>query len=102
MQVASSFPPWEDLLPDTLANIFLRLSFEENLNVVPAICKNWHQTVNGPRCWQEIEIEEWSRDHPEHVDGMVEKLVTRSGDSLKKLCVYGVQSERVLNLIAIK
>lgn len=93
--------PWDALMPDTLGLIFQRLPLDEILNVLPSVCKSWAKAVRGPYCWQEIDIEDWSRyRRPESLDRMLLLLIGRSRGSLRKLCVYGLASEMSLSLIA--
>ncbi|CAO2830794.1 unnamed protein product [Amaranthus hypochondriacus] len=93
--------PWDELMPDTLGLIFQKLPLDEILNVIPSVCKSWAKAVRGPYCWQEIDIEEWSRyRRPESIDRMLVLLIGRSCGSLRKLCVYGLASEMSLSLIA--
>jgi hypothetical protein len=47
------------LILDTSALIFTKLSLRERLTVIPMVCKSWASAVNGPDCWQEIEITDW-------------------------------------------
>ncbi|PIN10234.1 hypothetical protein CDL12_17175 [Handroanthus impetiginosus] len=55
----------------------------------------------GPYCWQEIDIEEWSRNcKPEFVDRMLQLLITRSCGSLRKLSVSGLASDQSIFFIA--
>ncbi|KAL2906125.1 F-box protein FBW2 [Bienertia sinuspersici] len=59
------------------------------------------KVVRGPYCWQEIDIEDWSRYlRPESLDRMLLLLIGRSCGSLRKLSVYGLASEMSLSLIA--
>uniref|UniRef100_A0A803KXQ8 F-box domain-containing protein n=1 Tax=Chenopodium quinoa TaxID=63459 RepID=A0A803KXQ8_CHEQI len=93
--------PWDELIPDTLGLIFQRLPLDEILNVVPSVCKSWAKAVRGPYCWQEIDIEDWSRyRRPDSLDRILLLLIGRSCGSLRKLCVYGLASEMSLSLIA--
>ncbi|KNA15134.1 hypothetical protein SOVF_101060 [Spinacia oleracea] len=101
MEDNPKFRPWDELMPDTLGLIFQRLPLDEILNVVPSVCKSWAKAVRGPYCWQEIDIEDWSRyRRPESLDRMLLLLIGRSCGSLRKLCVYGLASEMCLSLIA--
>lgn len=96
-----NYRPWDELMPDTLGLIFQRLPLDEILNVVPSVCKSWAVAVQGPYCWQEIDIEEWSRyRRPESLDRMLLLLIGRSCGSLRKLCVYGLATETSLSLVA--
>lgn len=95
------YRPWDELIPDTLGQIFRRLPLDEILNVVPRVCKSWANAVRGPYCWQEIDIEDWSRyRRSESLDRMLLLLISRSHGSLRKLCVYGLSTHSGLDLIA--
>lgn len=101
MENEVDYRPWADLIPDTLGLIFTRLPLDEVLNVVPGVCKTWAKAVRGPYCWQEIDIEDWSRyRRPESIDRMLQLLIERSRGSLRKLCVYGLSTTNSLFLIA--
>ncbi|XP_047970996.1 F-box protein FBW2-like [Salvia hispanica] len=92
---------WDELLPDALGLIFKNLSLYEVLTVVPRVCKSWGRAATGPYCWQEIDIEEWSRNRkPEVVDGMLRLLIARSCGSLRKLTVSGLSLDKTLLFIA--
>nr|GMD17503.1 F-box protein FBW2-like [Ipomoea batatas] len=92
---------WDELLPDTLGLVFKNLSLQEVLTVVPRVCKSWQIAVLGPYCWQEIDIEEWSRNcWPEKIDRMLQLLIKRSCGSLRKLCVSGVPNDSSFMFIA--
>lgn len=94
MENDCEFRRWDELLPDALGQIFHNLSLEEILTVVPRVCKSWAKVVNGPYCWQEIDIEDWSNlAKPQDVDRMLQMLITFSCGSLQKLCVSNVSSE---------
>lgn len=95
------FPKWDELIPDALGLIFKNLSLSEVLTAVPRVCKSWRKAVNGPYCWQEIDIEEWSRNtNPEIVDKMLRLLIARSSGSLRKLSVSGLSSDDTILFIA--
>ncbi|KAG8373384.1 hypothetical protein BUALT_Bualt11G0018800 [Buddleja alternifolia] len=101
MDVGSDFREWDELIPDALALIFKNLSLRDVLTVVPRVCKSWGRAVMGPYCWQEIDIEEWSRNSkPEIVDGMLRLLITRSCGSLRKLSVSGLTGDQSISFIA--
>lgn len=103
MEEESEFRQWDELIPDALGLIFRNLSLQEVLTVIPRVCKSWHRAVTGPYCWQEIDIEEWSnRCQPDHLDRMLEMLITRSSGSLRKLCVSGLHNDTMFSLIAEK
>ncbi|KAL3818920.1 hypothetical protein ACJIZ3_004825 [Penstemon smallii] len=101
MEEGCDFRKWDELIPDALALIFKNLSLREVLTVVPRVCKSWKRAVMGPYCWQEIDIEEWSKNcKPEIVDQMLRLLITRSSGSLRKLAVSGVNSDQTIFFIA--
>lgn len=60
MGEASDFQNWDELIPDALGLIFINLSFEERVTLIPRVCKSWAKAVTEPYCWQEIDVEEWS------------------------------------------
>ena len=99
-QEGVDFRRWDELIPDTLGLIFRNLSLQEILTVVPRVCKSWGKVVNGPYCWQEIDIVEWSsRTDPGNTDRMLRMLVARSCGSLRKLCVSGLQNDLVFSFV---
>ncbi|KAI3451169.1 hypothetical protein Pfo_007834 [Paulownia fortunei] len=101
MEEGGDFRKWDELIPDALGLIFKNLSLLEVLTVVPRVCKSWGRAVMGPYCWQEIDIEEWSRNcKPEVVDRMIQLLITRSCGSLRKLAVSGLASDQSIWFIA--
>lgn len=103
MGEACDFRSWDELIPDALGVIFTNLSLQERVTVIPRVCKSWAKAVTGPYCWQEIDIEEWgNRCQPDQFDQMLEMLITRSCGSLRKLCVSGLQTERIFTFIAEK
>ncbi|XP_057970601.1 F-box protein FBW2 isoform X2 [Malania oleifera] len=92
---------WDELIPDALGLIFRNLSLQETLTVIPIVCKSWEKVVKGPYCWQEIDIEEWSRYcQPENRDKMLQILIGRSCGSLRKLCVSGLLNDQSFSFIA--
>ncbi|KAL8047137.1 hypothetical protein ABFX02_08G219700 [Erythranthe guttata] len=101
MEEGDDFRRWDELIPDALALIFKNLSLLEVLTVVPRVCKSWGRAIMGPYCWQEIDIDEWSRtSKPEIVDRMLQLLITRSCGSLRKLAVFGLANEQSIMFIA--
>lgn len=101
MDEEGDFQKWDELIPDALGLIFKNLSLREVLTVAPRVCKSWRRAVSGPYCWQEIDIEEWSRNaKPEIVDRMLRMLITRSGGSLRKLSISGLASDQSILFIA--
>ncbi|CAI9109500.1 OLC1v1009330C1 [Oldenlandia corymbosa var. corymbosa] len=92
---------WDDLIPDALGLIFRNLSLKEILTVVPVVCKSWKRAVTGPYCWQDIDIEEWSRHcRPENIDRMLRLLVTWSCGSLRRLSVSGISNDPSFAFVA--
>ncbi|CAA0838167.1 F-box protein FBW2 [Striga hermonthica] len=95
MEACDKFRKWEELIPDALGLIFKNLTLLEMLTVVPRVCKSWGKVVKGPYCWQEIDIEEWSKGcKPETLDRMLEMLITRSCGSLRKLAVSSLSNDQ--------
>lgn len=101
MDVASDIRGWDELIPDTLALIFTKLSLRERLTVIPMVCKSWASAVYGPYCWQEIEITDWSSiyEHRKN-ERMVQMLIARSSGSLRKLIVSGLRTRKSFTFIA--
>lgn len=101
MEEDGDFRQWDDLIPDALGLIFKHLPIQEILTVVPRVCKSWGRTVSGPYCWQEIDIEQWSRHRqPETLHRMLQMLMTRSSGVLRKLSISGLPNDHSLSLIA--
>ncbi|MCD9637795.1 hypothetical protein HAX54_021298 [Datura stramonium] len=101
MEDSFEFRQWDELIPDALGLIFRNLSLQEVLTIVPRVCKSWGKAARGPYCWQEIDIEEWSKNHcPDNLDRMLQLLITRSCGSLRKLCVSGLSREGSFSFIA--
>ncbi|XP_009611268.1 F-box protein FBW2-like [Nicotiana tabacum] len=98
---SQEFRRWDELIPDALGLIFRNLSLQEVLTIVPRVCKSWGKAARGPYCWQEIDIEEWSKNlSPDNLDRMLQFLITRSCGSLRKLCVFGLSRESSFTFIA--
>ncbi|XP_059642087.1 F-box protein FBW2-like [Cornus florida] len=101
MEEGFEFRCWDELIPDALGLIFRNLSLQEVLTVIPRVCKSWGQAVMGPYCWQEIDIEEWSRHcQTNNIDRMLQMLITRSCGSVRKLCVSGLSGDPSFFFIA--
>ncbi|KAI9200926.1 hypothetical protein LWI28_015153 [Acer negundo] len=101
MEGESDLRRWDELIPDALGLIFRNLPLQEVLTVIPRVCKSWSKVVAGPYCWQEIDVEEWSNQlKPDHLDQMLQMLITRSSGSLRKLCVSGLRSNMMFSFIA--
>lgn len=92
---------WDEMIPDALELIFKKLSLKDILTVVPRVCKAWGKAVQGPYCWQEIDIDDWSTQcQPDQLDRMLRMLVARSCGSLRKLHVSRVNNDQVFDFIA--
>ncbi|KAG0460351.1 hypothetical protein HPP92_020237 [Vanilla planifolia] len=78
---------WDGLNPDVLALIFMKIPSDELARTAPFVCRGWRETLSGPYCWSEIDIEEWCRrvDREDVVDVGVRRLVGRSGRTLRRL-----------------
>ncbi|KAJ8772080.1 hypothetical protein K2173_027257 [Erythroxylum novogranatense] len=101
MEDQSVYRRWDELIPDALGLIFANLSLQEKLTVVPRVCKSWCRAVSGPYCWQEIDIDEWSKScKPDYIDRMLRMLIMRSSGSLHKLCVSGLYSDASFTFLA--
>lgn len=101
MEEGSEFRQWDELIPDALGLIFKKLPLEDIITVIPRVCKAWGKAVQGPYCWQEIDIDEWSIDcQPEKLDRMLRWLITRSSGSLRKLHVSCVNNDEIFAFIA--
>ncbi|XP_074265501.1 F-box protein FBW2-like [Silene latifolia] len=96
----SDYRQWDEMIPDALGIIFKKLPLEDILTVIPRVCKSWGKAVQGPYCWQEIDIDEWSSVcQPENVDRMLRLLITRSYGSLRKLNVSRVNNDQIFAFI---
>ncbi|XP_042377094.1 F-box protein FBW2-like isoform X2 [Zingiber officinale] len=92
---------WGELFPDALGLIFRNLPLQEILTVIPRVCKSWSRAVSGPYCWQEIDVDEWSkRCKPEQLDRMLHMLIDRSCGSFRRLSVFGLHTESMFTFIA--
>ncbi|KAI3764228.1 hypothetical protein L2E82_14233 [Cichorium intybus] len=81
---------WEELNPEILALIFVRIPADEMVRNVPLVCKPWMEAVAGPYCWRDIDVAEWCRRRNEvrAVDLAVRKLVSRSKCTFQRLSTY--------------
>ncbi|XP_065848178.1 F-box protein FBW2-like [Euphorbia lathyris] len=78
---SSSSSRWNDLNPEILALILVRISIEERVGLVSLVCKNWLACVSGPYCWSEINIQNWCRKRQRSVedfDSVAHNLMNRS------------------------
>lgn len=103
MEEGSEFRQWDELIPDALGLIFKKLPLEDILTVIPRVCKAWGKAVQGPYCWLEIDIDEWSvHCESEKLERMLRLLITRSSGSLRKLHVSCVNNDQSFAFIAEK
>ncbi|KVH97380.1 F-box protein FBW2-like [Cynara cardunculus var. scolymus] len=81
---------WEDLNPEILALIFVRIPADEMVRKVPLVCKPWMEAVAGPYCWLEIDVADWCRRRNDSrvVDLAVGKLVRWSKCTFQRLSAY--------------
>ncbi|KAL8159293.1 hypothetical protein V2J09_000830 [Rumex salicifolius] len=101
MEGESDFRHWDELIPDALGLIFKNLQLQEMIQVIPRVCKSWAKAVEGPYCWQRIDIDEWSKQsRPEQLDRMLRTLITRSSGSLRELSVSCVNDDGMFSFIA--
>ncbi|GMH21850.1 hypothetical protein Nepgr_023693 [Nepenthes gracilis] len=101
MEEGSDFHHWDELIPDALGLIIKKLPLQQILTVIPRVCKSWSKAVQGPYCWQEIDISEWcSESQPDQLDRMLRLLITRSCGSLRKLHVSCVNNDHMFSFIA--
>ncbi|KAK9757618.1 hypothetical protein RND81_01G174400 [Saponaria officinalis] len=97
----SEYRQWDEMIPDALGIIFKKLNLEDILTLIPRVCKTWGKAVQGPYCWQEIDIDEWSTVcQPDHVERMLRLLISRSSGSLRKLNVSRVNDDQIFAFIA--
>ncbi|XP_058097180.1 F-box protein FBW2-like [Magnolia sinica] len=89
-RVSQTCSCWEGLSPEILALIFVRLPPDEMARRVPFVCRSWRETVAGPYCWTEIDIEKWCRrcNRSEIIDPAVRYLVRRSKGTVRFLSAY--------------
>ncbi|XP_059311673.1 F-box protein FBW2-like [Lycium ferocissimum] len=85
---------WDELSPEILASIFVRIvPPEEMVRSVALVCRNWMETVSGPYCWVEIDLEQWCRkcciaNRSHLIDPTVRKIVRRSRFTFRRLSTY--------------
>ncbi|KAK4285466.1 hypothetical protein QN277_002160 [Acacia crassicarpa] len=105
MEEVSTPGTWDDLTPDLLTLIFTLIPICDRVLNIPLVCKSWAQAIADPFCWQQVDLYRDDRRlrHTNLADKreiMVRKLVPRGSGSLDTLCVYGLQSLSIFNLIA--
>lgn len=85
---------WDELNPEILASIFIRIVPPDLMvRSVVLVCRNWMETVSGPSCWMEIDLENWCRKcciakRPHLIDLGVSKAVRRSRSTVQQLTTY--------------
>ncbi|XP_050203623.1 F-box protein FBW2-like [Mercurialis annua] len=82
---------WEELNPEILALILVRIPAEERVGHVSLVCKSWLACVYGPYCWSEIDIQQWCRRQfrsADRVDSAVRKLIKRSRGAFRLLSAH--------------
>ncbi|CDP13850.1 unnamed protein product [Coffea canephora] len=91
---------WDAMIPEILSLIFTKIvPVEEMVRAVSLVCRGWLETVVGPYCWNEIDVEHWCRSHWNScnagnrrggllIDSVVRKLVRRSKFTVGKFCAY--------------
>ncbi|XP_076899199.1 F-box protein FBW2-like [Bidens hawaiensis] len=88
--VTERWRPWDALNPEILGLIFVRIPIEEMTKRMPFVCKGWLDTVMGPYCWSEIDLEAWCRRRNDShtVDQVMKKLIRRSKFRVQRLSTY--------------
>ncbi|CAI9102901.1 OLC1v1001270C1 [Oldenlandia corymbosa var. corymbosa] len=88
---------WDEMSPELLSIIFRKIGpVDEMVRSVSLVCRGWLETVAGPDCWEEIELQQWCRSHWNStssrsdgarlkVDSVVRRLVRWSKCTFKKL-----------------
>ncbi|KAJ8565524.1 hypothetical protein K7X08_008100 [Anisodus acutangulus] len=85
---------WDELSPEILASIFVRIVPQELMvRSVALVCRSWMETVAGPYCWVEIDLEEWCRrcciaNRSHLIDPTVRKIVRRSRFTFRRISTY--------------
>ncbi|KAL5704269.1 hypothetical protein ACHQM5_022719 [Ranunculus cassubicifolius] len=81
---------WAELNPEILSLIFTRLQADELARVIPFVCKAWNEVVNGPYCWNHIDIEQWCRrcNRPGCINFALKKLVNKSNGMCTRISVF--------------
>ncbi|XP_065859354.1 F-box protein FBW2-like [Euphorbia lathyris] len=87
----SSSSRWEELNPEVLALILIRIPIEERVGNATLVCKNWLACVSGSYCWSEIDIQDWCQKQNrsvQDVDMVARTLMKRSRGSSWLLSTY--------------
>ncbi|KAL5704270.1 hypothetical protein ACHQM5_022720 [Ranunculus cassubicifolius] len=56
-----SIRQWDSITPEILSLILIHLPAEELIQSIQFVCKSWRETITGPYCWTQIDIESWCR-----------------------------------------
>ncbi|NP_001316503.1 F-box protein FBW2-like [Solanum lycopersicum] len=92
--VCSTGGRWDELSPELLASIFVRIVPPVLMvKSVALVCRNWMEIVSGPYCWTDIDLEQWCRDccvanRPHLIDQVVRKIVRRSRSTFRRLSTF--------------
>ncbi|KAJ9558288.1 hypothetical protein OSB04_012902 [Centaurea solstitialis] len=87
---------WESMNPEILSLIFSRLAADEIVRSALSVCKPWMETVAGPYCWQEIDVQPWClrrRREVDAADRLVRKLIRWSKFTVQRLSTYHLREE---------
>ncbi|KAL2649355.1 hypothetical protein R1flu_017483 [Riccia fluitans] len=98
--------PWASLMSELLADVFVRLPFEERLTTVPLVCKAWRTATHHPACWRNVDMEPWIKakgeadygwefDCKEELEDVVKLAVDRSHGQLRRLRTMFCSNESV-------
>ncbi|KAL2649358.1 hypothetical protein R1flu_017486 [Riccia fluitans] len=98
--------PWASLMNELLADVFVRLPFEERLKTVPLVCKAWKTASHDPHCWRDVDMEPWIKaksetnygwefDCKEELEDVVKVVVDRSQGQLRRLRTMFCSNESV-------
>ncbi|KAL3701576.1 hypothetical protein R1sor_019598 [Riccia sorocarpa] len=88
--------PWGSLMGDLLADVFVRLPFEELLKTVPLVCKAWRTVSQEPAFWTDVDMRPWIKDKceanygwefdcKEEMEDAIKLVVNRSQGQLRCL-----------------
>ncbi|KAL3685969.1 hypothetical protein R1sor_003991 [Riccia sorocarpa] len=97
---------WASLMNELLADVFVRLPFEERLTTIPLVCKGWKRATHEPACWRNVDMEPWLRAKCERtydwefgcskeLEPVVKLVVDRSKGQLRQLRTIFCSSKSV-------
>ncbi|KAL5704273.1 hypothetical protein ACHQM5_022723 [Ranunculus cassubicifolius] len=89
---SSSSRPWDSICPEILSLILVRIPAEELIQVVQFVCKSWRETLAGPYCWTQIDIESWFQSCLDQIriEKAVIDLVRRSDGTCTYFASYNL------------